>query len=403
MTDLHYLSATEALRRFRAHELSPVELTQAVIDRAEAVEPVVNALCHRFFDEALEQARDAEGRYMGRGEAPRPLEGIPLAIKEEEAVAGQPWTQGSLIYRDLVAEESSCFAAAHPRLGRDRARALHRAGVLLRRLHALPAVGRHPQPVGPGVGRRRFVRRRRRRARIGHDHAGQRLRHRRLDPHPGLVQRRRRLQAAVRARAAGSARSTSTPTATAGRSPAPSSDALLFENVLAGPHPADVVSLRPKLELPDRLEGIEGMRIAYSVDLGGWPVDADVAANARAAAEALREAGALVEEVDLALPIDMVRRAAAIHFNLGFAAWVAETAKVHRDEMTAYALEFARWTAEAADGGTMMEKLDLEARLYPPVADLLERHDALICPTVTTRGLVAGDDYVGHGLEVRRP
>ena len=41
--DLCYLSATDALRLFRARELSPVELTQAVIDRAEAVEPIVNA------------------------------------------------------------------------------------------------------------------------------------------------------------------------------------------------------------------------------------------------------------------------------------------------------------------------------------------------------------------------
>jgi aspartyl-tRNA(Asn)/glutamyl-tRNA(Gln) amidotransferase subunit A len=38
MTDLHYLPATEALRLFRARELSPVELVTAVIDRAEAVE-----------------------------------------------------------------------------------------------------------------------------------------------------------------------------------------------------------------------------------------------------------------------------------------------------------------------------------------------------------------------------
>ena len=79
--DLCYLPATEALARFRARELSPVELLDAVIARAEVVEPVVNALCHRFFDEALEQARVAEARYAGRGEPPRPLEGIPVAVK----------------------------------------------------------------------------------------------------------------------------------------------------------------------------------------------------------------------------------------------------------------------------------------------------------------------------------
>src|SRR5437660_10928680 len=95
---------------YRSGELSPVELMSAVIERAEEVDGDVNALCHRFFDQAMEQAREAERRYAGNGEAPRPLEGIPTAIKEEEAVAGQPWTQGSLIYKDEVAAESSPFA-----------------------------------------------------------------------------------------------------------------------------------------------------------------------------------------------------------------------------------------------------------------------------------------------------
>ena len=75
-----------------------------MIARAEEVEPSVNALCHTFYDEAREQARAAEARYAGKADPPRPLEGIPLGVKEEEAIAGQPWTQGSLLYKDLVAE-----------------------------------------------------------------------------------------------------------------------------------------------------------------------------------------------------------------------------------------------------------------------------------------------------------
>ena len=109
--DLHYLSAAEALARFRDRSLSPVDLLDAVTARADAVEPTVNALCHERYEAAREEARAAEARYAGRGDGePRALEGIPLAIKEEEEVAGQPWTQGSLIYKDLVAEQSSVFA-----------------------------------------------------------------------------------------------------------------------------------------------------------------------------------------------------------------------------------------------------------------------------------------------------
>ena len=43
MKDLCYLSATEALAGFKDKSLSPVDLMQAVIERAEAVEPTINA------------------------------------------------------------------------------------------------------------------------------------------------------------------------------------------------------------------------------------------------------------------------------------------------------------------------------------------------------------------------
>ena len=70
-------------------------------------------------------------------------------------------------------------------------------------------------------------------------------------------------------------------------------DCALLENVIAGPHPSDVASVRPEARDPRHAcDGIEGMRIALSVDLGCYNVDADVAANTLAAADRLRDAGA---------------------------------------------------------------------------------------------------------------
>ena len=120
---LHYLSATEALAAFRARELSPVELLDAVIARAEAMEPTVNALCHTYYDEAREQARAAEARYAGRGEAPRALEGLPVAIKAEEAIEGHPWSQGSEIHRTPSPPTPRSSPAAISRPGRSCTRA----------------------------------------------------------------------------------------------------------------------------------------------------------------------------------------------------------------------------------------------------------------------------------------
>src|SRR5690554_5582498 len=95
MTDLCYLTATQALRRFRRRTLSPVELVQALIARTEAVNPRLNAFTFLFPERALAAARQAEARYAGTGEAPRPLEGIPVAIKDLHTIAGEITTRGS--------------------------------------------------------------------------------------------------------------------------------------------------------------------------------------------------------------------------------------------------------------------------------------------------------------------
>ena len=50
-SDLHYMGAVEALDLFRKKKLSPVELMDAVIARAQAVQPTINSLSQTFFDE----------------------------------------------------------------------------------------------------------------------------------------------------------------------------------------------------------------------------------------------------------------------------------------------------------------------------------------------------------------
>ncbi|MEE8227606.1 MAG: amidase, partial [Kiloniellales bacterium] len=62
--DLCYLSASEAIDLFKERTLSPVELLEALIARAETVEPKINAFADTYFEEALDKARKAEARYM---------------------------------------------------------------------------------------------------------------------------------------------------------------------------------------------------------------------------------------------------------------------------------------------------------------------------------------------------
>jgi len=401
---LHTMSATEARERFRERSLSPVELLDAVIARAEAVEPTVNALVHERYDEAREEAKAAERRFTTwaekGGPEPRPLEGIPVAIKEEEAVAGHPWTQGSLLYKDLIADHSSAFARRMLDAGaivhaRTTAPEFSCAGFTHSRIHGVTR-----NPWNPEYA-------------VGGSSGG-----------AGAALAAGTTTLASGSDIGGSIRLPASFNGVVGFKPpygrvpveAPFNldtychngplartvaDTALYENVLAGPDPSDITTLRPKYVLPERgFEGVEGRRIAVSTDLGSWEVDPEIRANTLACAQALRGAGAIVDEVDLVVPRDQVMRAAAIHFHLAFGAWIGAETGARAGEATAYAVDFARRMAEQAQGGTFLEELELEASLYAPVGALLETYDALLCPTIATRGLIAGDDYVDTTLVV---
>jgi amidase len=88
-------------------ELSCTEVMDAYLDRIAVANPAVNAIVALQPRETLmAQAaeRDAE---LARGESRGPLHGFPLAVKDLDPVRGLPFTQGSPIFRDRVAQTDS--------------------------------------------------------------------------------------------------------------------------------------------------------------------------------------------------------------------------------------------------------------------------------------------------------
>jgi Asp-tRNA(Asn)/Glu-tRNA(Gln) amidotransferase A subunit family amidase len=99
--ELLALSLTELVSRIRARRLSPVELMQAVLARVDAANPELNAIVALREREALlADAHAAEAR-AARGEA-RPLEGIPLGVKDLEHAEGLPNSEGSLLFAGRI-------------------------------------------------------------------------------------------------------------------------------------------------------------------------------------------------------------------------------------------------------------------------------------------------------------
>jgi aspartyl-tRNA(Asn)/glutamyl-tRNA(Gln) amidotransferase subunit A len=106
VNELLALSLVELSERLRSRSVSPVELMNVVLARIDETHDALNAVVLRR-DPALclAEARAAEQRYV-KGDA-RPLEGIPLGVKELEPVAGMPWSECSMLFAERVADYDS--------------------------------------------------------------------------------------------------------------------------------------------------------------------------------------------------------------------------------------------------------------------------------------------------------
>src|SRR5499427_3549165 len=99
--ELGFLTIAEAARRIERKELSPVELTNTLIRRAEALDPQINAYLWLTAERALDQAKSAEREIMA-GACRGPMHGIPFGLKDIYATAGIRTTGHSMICLDTV-------------------------------------------------------------------------------------------------------------------------------------------------------------------------------------------------------------------------------------------------------------------------------------------------------------
>ena len=93
-TDIAWMSAVELLSAYRARSLSPVEATQAVLDRLEKLNPVLNAFCLIDPAAALVSARASEARWS-KGQPLGLVDGVPVSVKDIIVTKGWPTLRGS--------------------------------------------------------------------------------------------------------------------------------------------------------------------------------------------------------------------------------------------------------------------------------------------------------------------
>ena len=110
MTDLHWMTAGDAARAIAARELSPVELTKALLERIQQLDPQLNVFIRLDVEIAMAAARAAEQEIVA-GRPRGPLHGVPVGIKDIIDVAGLPTTCHSKILIDNVAATDAVCVA----------------------------------------------------------------------------------------------------------------------------------------------------------------------------------------------------------------------------------------------------------------------------------------------------
>ena len=104
--DLCYLSATEMAKAVRDKQLSPVEITEAVLERIEDLNPKLNAFFTVTAELAMNAAKRAE-EAVAMGEPLGALHGVPVSFKDSMNTEGVRTTLGSKILEHNVPDENA--------------------------------------------------------------------------------------------------------------------------------------------------------------------------------------------------------------------------------------------------------------------------------------------------------
>ena len=104
--DMPFLTVAELSRLIESREVSPVEVTQAYLDRIDELDFKFNAYLAVSRREALQAAADAE-QAIARGDYRGPMHGIPVAVKDQIWTKGIRTTGGTRILADFVPDEDA--------------------------------------------------------------------------------------------------------------------------------------------------------------------------------------------------------------------------------------------------------------------------------------------------------
>ncbi len=108
--ELNRLTISQLAPRVKSRKISPVDLTRAVLEQIEKLDPLLNAYITVDAEGALKAARTAQRR-IAKGKYLGPLHGIPISLKDLYDTKGMLTTAGSKIMRDRIPAEDATSVA----------------------------------------------------------------------------------------------------------------------------------------------------------------------------------------------------------------------------------------------------------------------------------------------------
>ena len=387
--ELCTIDAVTMAAEIRARRLSPVEVTQAVLERMERLEPTLHAYCTPTPELAMETARRVEAA-IADGQQVGPLAGVPVAVKDLICTRGIRTVSGSRAYEDFVPDEDDVVverlkAADAVILGKTNVPEFGYSGVG----HNLvfPAT-RNPwntelTPGGSSAGSGAAVAAGMGPLALGSDGGGSiripssfcglyglKASMGRVPLYPGTKDERHPGVSSWE-----SLEHIGPMTRTV-------ADSALLMSVIAGPDPRDRLSVPAgDVDWTRCTEGgIRGLRVAYSADWGYAAVDPRVRAVVDDAVEAFeRDLGCTVERVDPSWPHPYEAFWAIVANESDLRGLRAMVERIGADNMTPHVVDFIRteWTAEQFTDALMVRKA-----VQNEMWRLMQDHDLLLTPTL---------------------
>ncbi|MCS0636913.1 amidase [Streptomyces sp. LP05-1] len=306
MENFTSLTATELAGLVRQRAVSPVDIVRASLDRIEEVNAGVNAFVTVCADEALLAAKKAEKAVMSQAEL-GPLHGVPIGVKDLDPVSGVRMTRASSMFAEDISHETILCVQRLVDAGAIVVGKTNTCEFGFKATTDSALFGPASTPFNLAMN-------------AGGSSGGSAA-----AVASGMVPLAQGSDAGGSLRVPGAFCGVFTMMTTFGRVAVPArpnafrrlnpmvcyaplartvQDAVLGLDLMSGPHPRDPYSFPVGEPLAAALSSsLAGMRVAYTPDLGGYPVEPEVETMVRGAVSALKEAGAEVVEAEFRLPV----------------------------------------------------------------------------------------------------